>query len=74
MISLARQISRMQLTIAGERDLLEKREIMARAGRWPEGDLMMKRQEITDNEAILKTLRWLEANEAAIRAAAEGKG
>jgi hypothetical protein len=74
MISLARQIARAQLTIQGNQARLEVCAEKARSGRWPETDLEMKRLEIAENEAILRTLRWLHDNEAAIRAAAEGTG
>jgi hypothetical protein len=68
-VSLPRQIARAQLTIQGNRARLEQCEGMAARGRWPAGDLEMKRLEIVENEAILRTLRWLEEHEMSIRAA-----
>lgn len=70
MISLARQVSRIQLQLQGEVARLE--EVQAR-GRWPEADLELKRLAITELQECLRTLRWLHENEDRIKAATAGE-
>ena len=70
MISLARQVSRIQLQIQGEVARLE--EVQAR-GRWPEADIELKRICIEELQACLRTMRWLHENEDRIKAATAGE-
>lgn len=64
MISLSVQIACVQLQIAG---LNERLRIVSENGRWPASDIDLKRVRIAELEAVLRTLRWLEENEDAIR-------
>ena len=64
MISLSVQIACVQLQIAG---LNERLRIVSEKRSWPEADIDLKRVRIAELEAVLRTLRWLEANEDAIR-------
>ena len=66
-ISLQRQADRVELQLMGERARLET---VSRNPRWPETDLSMKRRAIAELEATLATMRWLQANEAAVKATA----
>ena len=64
MISLSVQIACVQLQIAG---LNERLRVVSENGRWPASDIDLKRIRIEELEAVLRTLRWLEANEAVVR-------
>lgn len=64
MISLARQISCVQIQISG---LTERLRVVSENGRWPASDIDLKRMRIDELEAVLRTLRWLEANNELIR-------
>lgn len=64
MISLSVQIACVQLQIAG---LNERLRIVTEKRSWPEADIDLKRVRIAELEAVLRTLRWLEANEDAVR-------
>ena len=64
MISLPVQIACVQLQISG---LNERLRVVSENGRWPQADIELKRVRIDELEAVLRTLRWLEANNELIR-------
>ena len=73
MISLSRQVHRLQTQIQGEQARLEQVIILASRGRWPEGDIELKRLAITELQECLRTLRWLHENYDRIKAATAGE-
>lgn len=66
-ISIARQVACIQLMIAGHKARLEA--VRESNNRWPEADIHLKQLRLEELDAALKTLRWIEANEEAIRKA-----
>lgn len=66
-ISLTGQIAEVEREIALRRSVYP-RQVSAGKLKFETGELLIERM-----EAVAKTLRWLQANEAAVRAAVEPK-